>query len=1193
MEKKSNQWSLDRAFNLSKKNEERLRGILSCVKDIKEGNKTIDEAMKEATDQGWLTGRARDGYERSTATLLRSIGLITQNEYETTEVADAFVMKDISYSEMLILQLTKKEFKLDDESEIVHPFLVTLKTLLLLQEKDPNQGWIDSYDYLYFLTELKSMEDIEDMVSNIINKREKEDRKVEYKKDHDFDMWSSAFLSTGLIVEKEEISTPNKFEVKYELKSSEIDFIEWLVDDEQLDKIKNIEEFTRDEVKRDGVLKEFGKLNGGMVEVIPKVNLSDEYNIDNIETCDRTILFLYLFEGVSLKKIEERIFGVKDSASVGYFTTLILDSYGVRGEEHKGIWKAFANYPSILKIALKEINNTKLYSALFSDSEEDENLDKYKKAAAYLKKYAACHDIDLNKDLSENLEWKESFEKKFAPSQLKSIKKGSLLKKLFITDAKTNDSLAYWLAYHDNWGRCPMLNLHHFGVLQSDGQWYVQENKVSHEEAYEEGNRIRNILVESAALIETMKLNSIYDYELLDSKLQKILGEDYYKKGWIIKYLAILYPDKIACFYTVEWMLRVLENLKINPIDKEKRFLLNGQVSLIIQQTGWTYPSFWNVYYNHFGKNTKTFYKVGNHIDGSKNDFTDQTGEWKEKPYIAIGWTNVKDLSKYDDIKEYIKENYKKLNFLTDKPANHRSKKAGEIQCFYSIGHPDKNEEPIAVVADGGNLKYLVDDLQEYSFHNKWDGHRIDGSIHECFLDEDRLVNSNGYTQVTCKKIDDEPNRKYLLDLYNYHLGEYENRRSFQKWIYSSGLYNDEQASRIIESLKCIIFDEYIVKKSIFAYTSKKKVNIEIEKYKDEINYGIDVNNNKEKIGALKLYLRFLNQKHKKEVIELNYSDNNYKNNNAKNRVMFGAPGTGKSYQLKKECDNLVEDASDYERVTFHPDYMYSQFVGAYKPYMDGSDIMYEFVPGPFMRVLTKALKNLNSEEATRPFVLIIEEINRANVAAVFGDIFQLLDRDEMGTSEYAIEASEEIKDYLAKVFDADPSSFDKIQIPNNMFVWATMNSADQGVFPMDTAFKRRWNFEYLNIDNNENEIEKYEVYINENQQKINWNILRKSINEKLISLEINEDKLIGPFFIDKDVLENKENNYQEFNETFKNKVLMYLFEDAAKQKRTYLFNDDIAEKNQILFSNICDYYDKNGLKVFSKDISEKFLDEE
>ncbi len=244
------------------------------------------------------------------------------------------------------------------------------------------------------------------------------------------------------------------------------------------------------------------------------------------------------------------------------------------------------------------------------------------------------------------------------------------------------------------------------------------------------------------------------------------------------------------------------------------------------------------------------------------------------------------------------------------------------------------------------------------------------------------------------------------------------------------------------------------------------------------------------------------------------------------NRILFGAPGTGKSYTVNQEAKDLIgeNNEDDYERVTFHPDYAYAHFVGTYKPVpskdSQGDDtITYAYVPGPFMRVYVKALKNSRNANI-RPFLLIIEEINRANVAAVFGDIFQLLDRGDDGTSEYPIQASEDIKAYLTKELGGNTEDYAKIRIPDNMFIWATMNSADQGVFPMDTAFKRRWDFTYLGIDDSDELIRGKYVYLaDDKSQKVEWNKLRKAINHFLAKEKINEDKQLGPYFISRSIV--------------------------------------------------------------------------
>lgn len=280
------------------------------------------------------------------------------------------------------------------------------------------------------------------------------------------------------------------------------------------------------------------------------------------------------------------------------------------------------------------------------------------------------------------------------------------------------------------------------------------------------------------------------------------------------------------------------------------------------------------------------------------------------------------------------------------------------------------------------------------------------------------------------------------------------------------------------------------------------------------------------------------------------------------NRILFGAPGTGKSYTLDQDVRDLYQKDEDLmeectERVTFHPEYSYFDFVGSYKPVMENKEssakqddedkhdeerdtpqqrqIIYDFVPGPFARVLKNALEDKEDKD----FVLLIEEINRAKVAAVFGDIFQLLDRNEEGESEYGINPSKELRNYLGM------KEGKKLKLPANMYIWATMNSADQGVYPMDTAFKRRWSFEYAELDDGATAMQNEPYHAD-------WEMLRKHVNALLQKEGINEDKQMGPFFLKKSEL--REQN--AFKNAIQNKVLMYLFEDAAKHKRKKIFKE-------------------------------------
>lgn len=311
------------------------------------------------------------------------------------------------------------------------------------------------------------------------------------------------------------------------------------------------------------------------------------------------------------------------------------------------------------------------------------------------------------------------------------------------------------------------------------------------------------------------------------------------------------------------------------------------------------------------------------------------------------------------------------------------------------------------------------------------------------------------------------------------------------------------------------------------------------------------------------------------------------------NLIYFGAPGTGKSYQLGKRAESTFgETEGGVTRVTFHPDYTYSQFVGCYKPISDVNDegrheVYYDFVPGPFTDVYVKAKKH-----PEKKYVLLIEEINRANPAAVFGDVFQLLDRGRDGRSEYPVRVSQDLGKYLyhafnhvnvaeddAKVLENEEYSNEcvsTVSIPDNMYLWASMNSADQGVFPMDTAFKRRWDFRYMGIDEGNEGVAGYEVPVAKGDSVVyvKWNELRKAINALLIANKVNEDKLIGPYFIKETALADP----NSFAGVFKNKVLLYLFEDAAKMKKGNIF----SLGSTATYSQVCKDFDVNGLSVFN-----------
>ncbi|KYG27721.1 AAA family ATPase [Alkalihalobacillus trypoxylicola] len=313
-------------------------------------------------------------------------------------------------------------------------------------------------------------------------------------------------------------------------------------------------------------------------------------------------------------------------------------------------------------------------------------------------------------------------------------------------------------------------------------------------------------------------------------------------------------------------------------------------------------------------------------------------------------------------------------------------------------------------------------------------------------------------------------------------------------------------------------------------------------------------------------------------------------NHVAENIIVYGAPGTGKSNYLEKNFFNGT-------RVVFHSEYSYYDFVGSYKPVpvykrgetlygVDGEEfslgeprINYQYVPGPFINVLIEAIEN-----PTEQFTLLIEEINRANAPSVFGDIFQLMDRNKDGRSEYVIIPNVELAKYLSSLGGTVQHLSKGLYIPNNMNIVATMNSADQGVFVLDSAFKRRWKYKYMEIK--ESGFVHEDILVKYAGATFKWRMLLASINNKLKQLEINEDRLIGPYFISPDEIED--------NKNVAAKLLIYLWDDVVRYKHNDFFVDGIRTYSELVNA----YYNEVDIMEIVDDLNkmiskESILEEE
>lgn len=305
-------------------------------------------------------------------------------------------------------------------------------------------------------------------------------------------------------------------------------------------------------------------------------------------------------------------------------------------------------------------------------------------------------------------------------------------------------------------------------------------------------------------------------------------------------------------------------------------------------------------------------------------------------------------------------------------------------------------------------------------------------------------------------------------------------------------------------------------------------------------------------------------------------------------QIFYGAPGTGKSHTINEETKD-----EDVIRTTFHPDTDYSTFVGAYKPttkevelrdlsghkvvengeIVKEDRIIYEFVAQSFLQAYVSAWKkyaDANEGEPQKQF-LVIEEINRGNCAQIFGDLFQLLDRNDYGFSDYPIKADADMKRQLQKAFAglviaqkdkinamyegkdivSQVLNGDILLLPNNLYIWATMNTSDQSLFPIDSAFKRRWDWTYMPISNAEKG-----WIIEVDGSKYDWWQFLERINEEIGSTTNSEDKKLGYFFC-------KAQDGVISAKTFVGKVIFYLWNDVFKDYEfgDAIFNDEDGSK--------------------------------
>ena len=442
------------------------------------------------------------------------------------------------------------------------------------------------------------------------------------------------------------------------------------------------------------------------------------------------------------------------------------------------------------------------------------------------------------------------------------------------------------------------------------------------------------------------------------------------------------------------------------------------------------------------------------------------------------------------------------------------------------------------------------------------------------------------------------------------------------------------------EQYKSFILNCTTSPKSVNNYSDFKRINETVAKIKGVDSFDIyscvhskelqdiidSLYNNKEfmqyeKTGsyqysnALKTYMRFLCAK---EIFSNEAKKVKLPSNLTLQQIYYGAPGTGKSKTIKD-----LTFGESVIRTTFHPDSDYASFVGTYKPITEEvtlrdcygkkvideetnevvkeERIAYKFIPQAFLEAYVEAWKKLGSSKKQ---YLIIEEINRGNCAQIFGDLFQLLDRNEYGFSDYPIVADKDMQKYLEKEFagweitnkdeinqlygEANMVNLimkgERLVLPSNLYIWATMNTSDQSLFPIDSAFKRRWDWKYVPIREGRDKETNAPLnwYINTGDKQYKWWSFISKVNELIGSLTNSEDKKLGYFFC-------KAKDGEIDADLFVSKVIFYLWNDVFKD---YGFDDkDFQDEEGKILSFDRFYKDKNGKTNVDITIVEQFLE--
>ena len=758
-------------------------------------------------------------------------------------------------------------------------------------------------------------------------------------------------------------------------------------------------------------------------------------------------------------------------------------------ERGKGEY-ACAFRPDFLNFYLSNSDwiHTKPVTELNNMNESDESTvdfveNEYQRAAEYAKEYALENGIEVNEDSDDVRETYTAFQNKFSPDKLRAIADDQILTAMFYSAAKTNDSLCYWLEIDKNckeyMGSISGGFAYKFGLFQKaeTGVWMsgssAKPEELTEEEAVIKAKEIRDAIVKGADIVNDAKLDSLEDYEKLDDDLNAAMGQ-YAYRAWIHKYFSMIYPEKLSSYHSDDWQRHVLYAFRIRP--SEKYYGRSGQLAMIQRYNNWVYYPLSLVAREAFGY-IKKFIRIGS-TDKSQS----YVELWRKRSIVGVGWKELGSLDEYVSDKfdrSAVADKLAELYYSDD--TRNASRKAGEIQTFYN-----SDENTVFVVMEGQNLISLVDELGPYTYDPSSDmAHIKKGKWHNSFGEGDRLPFKSVGKFTTCYEITDEDNLMYLYEKYFYELDEgnpvdaqeelspQENEERFIQWYKNLTIPEPDSNAGSHYSEKTIMIDVRHLRriplpdgsKSIFltrdvGIVEKLIANPpQIAEESDAVNGSVP--------RALKKYRDFLmetnpmanaeDEKTMKTCLEIEREPR--KNREIPlNVIIYGAPGTGKTYgtaeyalkitgtQIPDGRKAVMKAYNDLIRkgqvvfTTFHQSYGYEEFIQGLRPDTTSDKMAFKTVDGVFKRIADRALNDDQNN-----YVIIIDEINRANISKVFGELITLVEDDKRWG---------EVNETCATL-----QSGDVFAVPNNLYIVGTMNSADKSISLIDAALRRRFSF--------------------------------------------------------------------------------------------------------------------------------------